>query len=233
MTKREIAVEQHVGPERPAREGPALALEREQDAENQQLGARLVELRRVERHAERRADVLGGELAVKRDRPRHGRRPAEAAAGEQAAEPADDVAERDARREHVGDRPHRHLVPPQVPERDHDRRDQSAVEHAGRADQVHQPGRAQRELVVIDDQQQQLGADQRADDDPDAEVHDPVRIEPAGAGPHQRELQAEQVGGGQQQAVGVDREAGDLKQNGMHAVVRGRSCRAARARRRW
>ena len=227
MMKREIAVEQHVAPERPPGERPALPLEGEQKPEDQQLRAGFVELRRVERHVQRRADVLRRELAVKRDRPGHVGRTAEAAAGEQAAETADDVAERDAGREHVGRGPHRHPVPPQVPQGDGDGRDQPAVEHAARARQVRQSRGAQGRTCRIDDEQQQLRADQRADDDPDPEVHDPVRIQAARPGPDQRELQAEQVGGGEQQPVGVDREAADLKQDGMHAGVRARSCRAA------
>ena len=95
-----------------------------------------------------------------------------------------------------------------IPERHGDRGDQAAVEHAARSHQRQQLARdCCRERVEVDDQQQQLRADQRADDDPDAEVHDPVGIEAARPGAHQRELQAEQVGGGQQHAVGVDREA--------------------------
>ena len=45
------AVEQHVAPERPARERPSFPLGREQEQEDEQLGAGLVELRRVQRHA--------------------------------------------------------------------------------------------------------------------------------------------------------------------------------------
>ena len=110
------------------------------------------------------------------------------------------MAERDARREHVGHRPHRHPVPPQIQQRDGDGGDQAAVEHAGRAEQVQQLAasssrtcRARRRASM------QLGADERADDDPDAEVHDPVRVEAARPRAHQRELQPEQVRGGQQQ----------------------------------
>ena len=129
------------------------------------------------------------------------------------------MAERDARRERVRDAPHRQAVPPQVPDRDRDGGDQPAVEHAAGPHQRHQLARILPERVEVDDQQQQLGADQRADDDPDAQVHDPVGVEAARPRTHQRELQAEQVGGRQQHAVGVDGEPADLKQYGMHVVV--------------
>ena len=119
---------------RPAN-APALALGREQHDQDQQLGARLVQLRRVQRHAERRADVGGGERIGERDAHGTRRRLAVAAAGEQAAEAADDVAERDARREHVAGRPQRQADAADVPERDDDREDQAAVEHAARARQ--------------------------------------------------------------------------------------------------
>ena len=90
------------------------------------------------------------------------------------------MTERDPRCEDVGDRPHRHPVPPEVPQRHDNCRDQSAVEDARRADAGPCiPAAVSGELVVVDDQQEQLGADERADDDPDAEIHDPVRIETA------------------------------------------------------
>ena len=82
-------VEQHVEPERAAGERPALLLGRRAAAPGSAARRRaLVELRRVQRHAERRADVGGRERIRERDRPRHVRRLAVAAAGEQAAEPA-------------------------------------------------------------------------------------------------------------------------------------------------
>ena len=141
MMNREMRVEQHVEPERAARKRPALALRAEQQHQDQHLGARLVELRRVQRHAERRADVGGGERIGEGDRPRHRRRLAVAAAGEQAPEPADDVAERDARREHVAGRPQRQAGAADVPQRDGDRENQAAVEHAARARQRQQLAR--------------------------------------------------------------------------------------------
>ena len=58
----------------------------------------------------------------------------------------------------------------------------------------------------VGDQQQQLGADERADDDVDAEVEDALRVEAARPRADQRELQAEQIGRRQQHAVGVDGE---------------------------
>ena len=54
-------VQKHVGPEGAARKRPAAALGRQQHDQDEQLGAGLVELRRMQRNAERRADVGGGQ----------------------------------------------------------------------------------------------------------------------------------------------------------------------------
>ncbi len=180
----------------------------------------------MKRNVQRRADILSRVRIVKRDRPRHVGRATEAAPREEAAHPADHVTERNAGREDVGDGPHRHAMPSQIPQRDDDRCDQPAVKHAARPQQRQQFLRIPAERVEFDDQEQQLRAGERADDDPDAEVHHPVRIESALAGADQCELQPQQVGGGQQDAVGVDREASDFKQDWMHVAARFRSCRA-------
>ena len=159
--------------------------------------------------------------------PRHGRRLAVAAAREEAAEAADDVAERDARREHIAGRPQRQAGAADVPERDDDREDQAAVEHAARARQRQQLARIGAERAEVGDEQQQLRADQRADDDVDAEVEHARLVEAARLGADHRELQAEQVGGGQQDAVGVDviaESESELKQSWIHACLR-RACR--------
>ena len=95
----------------------------------------------MQRHAERRADVGGRERIGERDPPRQRRRLAVAAAGEQAAEAADDVAERDARREDVARRPERQPDLADVPERDGDGEDQAAVEDAARAGERQQLAR--------------------------------------------------------------------------------------------
>ena len=129
-------VEQHVQPERAPGNRPAARLGREQNDQDQQLGARFVQLRRMQRDAERRADVGRGERIGERDRPRHRRRLAVAAAGEKTSEPPDDVAERNARREDVARRPQRQPDAADVPERNDDGDDQAAVEHAARTQQV-------------------------------------------------------------------------------------------------
>ena len=175
-------VDQHVAPERAAGEGAAALLEEQQAGQDQRLGARLVELRRVQVDVQRRAGVGERERIGEDDAPRHRRLLAVAAAGEEAADPADDVAERDARREHVGRRPHRQLVAADVPQRDDHREDQPAVEDAARLRQRQQLLRIAREEPPVLVEEQQLRADQRADDDPDAQVHHPIAVEAAGAG---------------------------------------------------
>ena len=158
----------------------------------------------MQRDAERRADVRGGQRVGERDRPRHVGRPSVAAAGGQAPEPAGDVAERDARREHVARRPERQPVAGDVPEGDDDREDQAAVEHAARPRQRQQVLRRRAELIEVDDEQQQLRADQRGDDDVDAEVEHARRVEPPLLGAAHRQPEPEQIGRGEQHAVGVD-----------------------------
>ena len=78
---------------------------------------------------------------------------------------------------------------PEIDERDDDRGDQTAVEHASGSQDVEEFPWIGRHLAALDDDEEELGADERADDDPDAKVHDPVRVESAGAGAPQRELQ--------------------------------------------
>ena len=137
----------------------------------------------MQRNVDRRADVARRVLAVEGNRPRNAGGLAEAAAGEKAADPSDDMAERDAGA-NVSDTDQsgmrcRHMYQNATS----DRHDQPAVEHASRSHQRHQFGRV---LIGVpfDDEQQQLGADERAHDDPDAEVHHPVGIEAARSGAH-------------------------------------------------
>ena len=220
------AVEDHVGPERAAGERAAAALGGEQQHQDQQLGAGFVQLRRVQRHTQRRADVLRGVLVVKCDRPGHVRLPAEAAAGKQTAHPADDVSERDAGGEHVRHRPHRHPMPAQIPQGDRHRGDEAPVKDPPGAEQIEELGGVRRVLVELDNEEEQLRADQRADDDPDPQIHHAVGIEAPRPCAHQRELQTQQVRRSEQDAVGVDREAPDFKQDWVHVVARCRSYRA-------
>jgi hypothetical protein len=101
------------------------------------------------------------------------------------------MPERDARREGVARVPHVQPVPPHVPERHEHRRDQSAVEHAARSRQRQQLTGVAAVVVELDDVQQELGADEGADDDVDAQVEHPRRVETARLGALHREAQAE------------------------------------------
>ncbi len=185
-----------------------------------QLGACFVDLGRVQRHSERRADVGRRERVPERDPPRHARRLAEAAAGEQAPEAPDDVAERDPRREDVAGRPQRQADAPDVDQRDDDGEDQAAVEDPARPRQRQQLARVRDEHLGVGQEQQQLGADEGADDDVDAEVEDAVGVEASCFRPHHRQLQAEQIRRRQQDAVGVDGDRTELKQSWIHACLR-------------
>src|SRR2546422_7289115 len=91
-------VQQHVEPEGSSGKRPALALRGQQEPENQQLGARFVQLGGMQRNPEGRADVGGGERIGKRNSPGLHRRLAVAAARKEAAEAPDDMPQRDAPR---------------------------------------------------------------------------------------------------------------------------------------
>src|SRR5207237_1306751 len=120
-------VQQHVEPKRAPRKWPASALCRQEQREDQKLGASLVQLRGVEWDAKRRADV-GGRIRVgKDDAPRLGGWPAVAAAGEEAPETPDDVAKRDAGRKDIARRPQRKTRAADIPQRDTHGRNQAAV----------------------------------------------------------------------------------------------------------
>ncbi len=231
MTNRDSAVDQHVAPEGAARERPAALLEQEQAGEDQGLRAGFVELRRVQVHVERRAGVGQRERIGEDDAPRHRGLLAVAAAGQEAAEPADDVAEGDARREDVRRRPHRQLVPADVPQRDDDGQDQPAVEDAARLRQREQLRGVAREQPPVLVEQQQLGADQGADDDPDAQVHHPVTVQAAGPGADERQPQAGQIAERQQESVAVEGDGAELKQAREHGIRFG-ACRRSAGRRR-
>ena len=135
------AVEHHVAPERAALERPPLLLGPSSSTRISASRRALVQLRGMQRDAERRADVGGRFRVRERDRPGHVGRTAVAAPRHQTAQPADGVAERYAWREHIARRPERHLVPPHVPERDRHGGDEAAVEHAARADDREQLAR--------------------------------------------------------------------------------------------
>src|SRR3989442_14495008 len=172
----------------------------------------------MQRNAERRPDVALRERIGERDHPRLRRRFAGAAARKQTSEASDDVGERDARREFVARRPQRETDAPDVPERDDDGEDEAAVEHAARTRQREQLVRIRLERPEIGDQQQQLRADERADDDVDAEVEHAVRVEAARLRANHRELQADQIRRGEQDAVRVQRDRPELKQSWIHLL---------------
>ena len=159
--------------------------------------------------------------------------PAVTASRHQAAEPADDVAERDARREHVARRPERQLVAPDIPERDERGGDEAAVKHAARSGEHENLVGVVAEVVEVDEEQQQLRADERGDDDVDAEIEQASGVESGLAPAHDGELQAGEIGGRQHDAVRVDRQRpdaedfGDFKQSRVHVPLPARRAASA------
>ena len=217
-------VQEHVEPERAARVWLAPAFCGQQEHEDQELRARLIQLRRVKRDAERRADIAGRKWVGERNGPRFRRRLAEAAAGKKAPEAADDVAERDSRRKHIARRPEREADATDVPQRDRDREDQPAVEYAALAREVQQLRRVGAKRREVRDEQKQLRADERGDDDVDAQIENARLVEPACFCPADCQLQAEEIGRRQQDAVGVNRDRAEFKQSWIHGCPY-RACR--------
>jgi hypothetical protein len=125
--------------------------------------------------------------------PRQCCRLAVAAAGEETTEPADHVSERDARREHVARRPQRQTDAADVPQRNGHGEDEAAVEYAAGSREGDEIGWIRPERAEIGDEQEQLRADERADDDVDAEVEDPIRVEAARLGADHGELEPEET----------------------------------------
>ena len=68
-------------------------------------------------------------------------------------------------------------MPPDVPDGDGGGGDEAAVEDPTRAHEREDLGRALPEVVEVHDEQQQLGADDGADDDPDSEVEHALLLE--------------------------------------------------------
>jgi hypothetical protein len=170
----------------------------------------------MQRNLQRRPDVLRGDRIGERDRPGHARRSSVAAPGEQAAEPADDVAQRDAGRHQVGRDPHGELIAADEPEGREERGDEAAVEHTAGAHEREQLARLRAEVVEVDGDQHQLGADERRDDEVDPQIHDARRIDAAMAGADNGQLQPRQIREREQHSVRVDGPIADLKQDGMH-----------------
>ena len=129
-------VEQHVEPERPARERTSPAFGEEEQYQDDELRTALVQLRGMQRHAERRADVRGRLGIGEGHRPRHAGRPSVAAARAKHPRRPMVVAERDAWGEHVARLPERQCLAPDVAERHRHGEDQAAIEDAARSRRV-------------------------------------------------------------------------------------------------
>ncbi len=164
-------VEQHVEPEHLAVERLA-AVRPLEDQEDQKGAGREIELRRMQRDAERRADRVVGKLVGERHRERPMALLAVAAAGREAAPTADGLAERDRRRAHVGDRPRGQVVPPHVDDGRRRGRDQAAVEDAARAQDLDEVLRVGGVALPLDGDEEGLGPEDRRGEDVERQVED-------------------------------------------------------------
>ncbi len=185
----------------------------------------------MQRNTERGSDVCRGKRVGEHHGPRHVSRFAIAAACSQAAESPGDVPQGDAGREDIAGGPERHPMTGDVPEGDADCEEQPAVKHASQPREIQQVARVL-ELIEVDDEQEQLGADKRGNDDVDPEVQHPVRVQSPFLCPPHRQAEAEQVGGGQQDAIGIDGERSEFKQLWIHVFVPDQAARGSSARRR-
>ena len=116
-------IEQHVGPERAARERTASTLGGEEQSENDQLSPRLIELRGVKGDAERCSIDRCGRIR-EGDGPRDISGLAETATGHEAAESSHHVTQRDAGRKDITRRPERQALTTDIPDGNDDGQDQ-------------------------------------------------------------------------------------------------------------
>ena len=113
-----------------------------EESKNQRVGDALVELRGMQRNAERHAGEIGGLRVAERHRPWHMRCDAPAAARRKTADAADGLAYRDARRENVAGGKDRQMLAPHVKNGRHECDQESALVYARRLQ------RAQREQRI-------------------------------------------------------------------------------------
>jgi len=198
-------VEQHDLPvERP------VAVEQVAQRSDGEQRSGLVQLHRMERHAVRSEGVLW-----KGHGPWARRRLAVAAARRVAAQAADPMGEGKGRGHHVPHREDGHAPAPHQREAQRKADDEGAVEHQPAAADVEQVGEAVDGLRVLHDEHE-ARAQQRQHREPEDEIRHLVEGHPDGPGAHQHDPGPHEEGHAAEEAVGVDRQAAELEQDGVH-----------------
>lgn len=170
----------------------------------------LVDLHRVERHAVGRQRVL-------RELHREGARARRAVAAARGVAPqsADAVGQRERRGHHVPQGEEGHLPAPHQQEAHREADEEGAVEHqAAAADVQDVEGPVDRLRVLRDEDQAR--PEQRQDREPEDQVGHALQRHPDASGPHEHDGRSHQEGDAAEEAVGVDLEATDVEQDGMH-----------------
>ncbi|MFA7003583.1 MAG: hypothetical protein WC429_06050 [Verrucomicrobiia bacterium] len=135
----------------------------------------------------------------------------------EAAEPAERVAQRQRRREQVCHPPVLDAVPPRIPDRDHDRADEAAVENEPAAQRVEAfAAEVVVKIVPISDEVEQLAAQHAEDEQVERQVENQfggnvLLARTPGGHPDAREETA-----GHKDAIPVDNETAVLKRDRMH-----------------
>src|SRR6266511_2633375 len=204
----------------------------DEEEEEAELAERLVELHGVERQCRRpvereelrrvgavREGLVGERLGRELRRPRQVavRDAAPAAARREAAEPSEEVAERDGRDEGVRVSEEGHARAPHVPPGRERRADEPAVEDEPALPEGEDPGdaperrrgeRVRAEVVVpVHEDEVDAAPDERGDEHPEGEVGDPLRVLPAAARLALREPDADEERRRDEEPVGVERQA--------------------------
>ena len=158
-------------------EGPA-PQDYEEDEEIEKVEAGFEELDGVESFAEREPGEVMGVLALKDDSKRRLALPPVAAARHEAADPAEPVSQSQGRAGQVGHLPGRDAAAAEIPDGEDDTEGESALENPARAGQAEQPARILHIVGEIADEQDELGTEERDEDDVEAGIDDPRCIEP-------------------------------------------------------
>ena len=133
-----------------------------QEREHGELGKHFIDLRGMQRHAERDAGKLGSLGIAKGYRPGKIALVAPAASGGETSDAPDRVPERDSRRERVESREQRKPVVADIKDRDHDREHQSSLPDSGGLQRLERKNRRLLRIVPIENDHQDLRAQEAA-----------------------------------------------------------------------
>ena len=170
----------------------------------------------------RRLALVGERLGRKLRRPGQarvaGRAPA--ATRREAPQPANGVPDGHRRDDGVGVGKERHPVLAHVPDRHQHGADEPAIEDQAAFPEGEDAGGIVGVVLPVDHDEEDARADHGGEQDPEAQVHHPLAIEPGPARGASRELHGDQEGGGDEEPVSVQRHY-QRPREVQHVVVTG------------